>query len=58
MNKLRCPICGKPFVIYCLASNPPKFEGECISQCGFMLRYYKRKDSFLEITQSELEEKK
>lgn len=57
-NYLKCPICGSRFVTSCLTSNPPKFEGECSHYCGFKLRYYDRENSFVPISQEELNERK
>lgn len=53
MNKLRCPRCGYRFHVYTLACNPPSYEGDC-GNCEFTMRYYKRKDAGLKITQEEL----
>lgn len=53
-QRLKCPKCGVIFYVNALASNPPQYEGECCKG-DFSLRYYDRKDSFLEINQEELD---
>lgn len=53
--KLVCPNCGsRRNRIWTLACNPVKYEYGC-GRCEFHLRYYHRKNSFLEITQEELD---
>jgi hypothetical protein len=55
MGKILCPNCGSSEnTIMCLTSNPPQFEFHC-TDCNWKLRYFDRDNSFLPITQIELD---
>lgn len=55
MKKLICPQCGSlKHTVLCLTSNPPRFEYEC-HNCKWSLRYFNRDNSYLPITQMELD---
>lgn len=55
MNELLCPNCKSvKHTVFCLTSNPPRFEYQCNS-CGHSLKYHERDNSFLPVTQMELD---
>jgi len=54
MTYLTCPKCGNDLNVTCLTSHPPQYEAECDRECGFVLRFFQRKDRFAVPTQEEV----
>jgi hypothetical protein len=50
---MKCPKCNSNRLQEaCLASNPPQYEYYC-NGCGWGLRHFQRKDSFVKLTDEE-----
>lgn len=52
--KLKCPECSGDMNELCLFSYPAHYEANC-SSCTFKLTRDKRKNSYLPVTQTELD---
>jgi hypothetical protein len=52
-NDLKCPKCDCAVGELFLASYPAQYEGSC-KRCDFEIRFFNREDSFLPITQDEI----
>ena len=54
-HELNCPGCGSRIDVVCLYSYPAHYEAYCSNHCGFTLKYSCRKNSYVTITQVELD---
>jgi len=54
-DKLKCPECATVIGELCLYSYPAHYETTKCSSCGFQLTYKTRKNSYLPVTQVELD---